>query len=134
MAYAFGPRLTWAAFDLGRVAARIRAADARAEAELEYYRQTVLEALEETENALAGFGRERARREALVAAVAAAEQAAALADTRYQAGAEDFLGTLVARRTVLLLQVQLAESQTRTITALIALYKALGGGWEAAAP
>jgi multidrug efflux system outer membrane protein len=134
MAYAFGPRLTWAAFDLGRVAARIRAAGARAEAELEAYRQTVLEALEETENALVEFGRERVRREALVGAVAAAEQAAALADTRYQAGAEDFLTTLVARRTVLSLQVQLAESQTRTVTALIALYKAMGGGWEVAAP
>lgn len=133
-AYTFGPRLTWAAFDLGRVAARIRAADARAEAELDYYQQTVLEALEETENALVQFGRQRARREALVEAVAAAEQAASIADARYQAGAVDFLATLDAQRTVLSLQVQLAESQTRTVLALIALYKALGGGWEIGGP
>src|SRR5262245_2685261 len=100
MAYGFGPSITWAAFDLGRVAARIRAADARAEAELRFYEQTVLQALEETENALVQFGRERARRDELLEAVAASERAATLADTRYQAGAADFLATLVAQRTV----------------------------------
>ena len=77
------------------------------------------------------FGRQRARRDALVEAVQASEQAAALADARYQAGAADFLTTLDAQRTVLNLQLQLAESRTRTVTALVALYKALGGGWEA---
>ena len=132
--YSFGPHLSWAAFDLGRVAARIRAADARAEADLEIYRQTVLEALEETENALVQFGRQRSRRETLVEAVAAAEQAASIADARYQAGAVDFLSTLDAQRTVLSLQLQLAESQIRTVLALIALYKALGGGWEVGGP
>jgi len=81
-AFSFGPSLSWAAFDLGRVAARIRAADARAEAELNEYQQTVLEALEDTENALAAYGRERARRDALVEAVAASERASSLADAR----------------------------------------------------
>ena len=129
-AYTFGPHLSWAAFDLGRVAARIRAADARAEADLHLYHLTVLQAVEEVENAMARFGRERARRDALAEAVASSERAAALADVRYQAGAVDVLVTLDARRVVLRLQIQLAESQTRTVTALIALYKALGGGWE----
>lgn len=130
-AYSFGPSLSWAAFDLGRVAARIRAADARAEADLHGYEQVVLLALEETENALVQFGRERARRDTLVEAVQASEQAVALADARYQAGAAEFLTVLVAQRTVLTLQMQLAESRTRTMTALVAVYKALGGGWEA---
>lgn len=130
MAYSFGPSITWAAFDLGRVAARIRAADARAEAQLHQYEQTVLQALEETENALVTYGRERQRRDALVEAVGSSERAAELADARYQAGATDFLTVLVARRTVLGLQMQLAESRTRTLTSLVALYKALGGGWE----
>jgi multidrug efflux system outer membrane protein len=128
--YSYGPSLTWAAFNLGRVAARIRAADARAEAQLMYYEQTVLQALEETENALVQYGRERARRDTLVEAVAQSERAAALADARYQAGAADFLASLVAQRTVLRLQIDLADSRTRTVTSLIALYKALGGGWE----
>jgi len=131
-AYTFGPSIRWAAFDLGRVAARIRAADARAEADLNEYEQTVLRALEETENALVDFGRHRARQQALAEAVQASERAAELADVRYQAGATDFLTTLDAQRTVLSLQIQLAESRTRTVTALVALYKALGGGWEGA--
>jgi outer membrane protein, multidrug efflux system len=131
-AYNFGPSITWGAFDLGRVAAKIRAADARADAELRHYEQTVLQALEETENALVQYGRERARRDALVEAVAASEKAAELAEARYQAGATDFLTSLVAQRTVLRLQIELAESRTRTVTSLIALYKALGGGWEIA--
>lgn len=130
MQYTFGPSITWAAFDLGRVAARIRAADARADAELANYEQTVLQALEETENALVQYGRERARRDALIEAVTASERAASLADARYQAGAADFLASLVAQRTVLRLQIDLADSRTRTVTSLIALYKALGGGWE----
>jgi outer membrane protein, multidrug efflux system len=130
MAYTFGPSITWAALDLGRVAARIRAADARAEVQLHEYEQTVLQALEETENALTQYGRERARRDTLIEAVAQSERAAELADARFQAGAADFLASLVAQRTVLRLQLELAESRTRTVTSLIALYKALGGGWE----
>ena len=131
-AYSLGPSISWAALDLGKVAARIRAAGAHAEADLNGYEQTVLLALEETENALVQFGRERTRRDALVEAVQASGQAAALADARYQAGAAEFLTTLDAQRTVLSLQMQLAESRTRTVTSLVALYKALGGGWEAA--
>ena len=131
-AYTFGPSIRWAAFDLGKVSARIRAADARADADLNSYQQTVLLALEEAENALVEFGRQRARRDQLIEAVQASEQAASLAETRYQSGATDFLTTLDAQRTVLSLQIQLAESRTRTMTSLVALYKALGGGWEAA--
>jgi multidrug efflux system outer membrane protein len=130
MRYAFGPGITWDALNLGSVAARIRAAGARADADLARYEETVLTALEETENALVEFGRARDRRDALVEAVKASERAAALADARYQGGADDYLSSLLAQRTVLSLQIQLAESQTATVTALIALYKALGGGWE----
>jgi multidrug efflux system outer membrane protein len=133
-AYTYGPTLSWAAFDLGRVAARIRAADAKAEANLDRYQETVLQALEDAENALVRFGRERSRRDVLVEAVSASERAAALADLRYRGGATDFLTSLDAQRTLLGLQMQLAESQTRTVTALVALYKALGGGWEALPP
>ncbi|HLY09844.1 MAG TPA: efflux transporter outer membrane subunit [Planctomycetota bacterium] len=129
-AYAFGPTLTWAALDLGRVESRIRAADAHADAELSRYEQTVLLALEDTENALFTVGRTRERRDALVEAVASSERAAALADARYQGGAVDYLALLDAQRTVLSFQLQLSESQTSTVTAFIALYKALGGGWQ----
>jgi multidrug efflux system outer membrane protein len=129
-AYSFGPSLTWAFLDLGRVKARIKASGAHAEADLHRFEQTVLLALEETENALVSVGRTRERRDALILAVQASERAAELAEARYQAGAVDYLASLDAQRQVLSFQLQLVGVRTRTVTSIIALYKALGGGWE----
>lgn len=126
----FGPFLTWPAFDLGRVRARIRAADASAERLLASYEQTVLIALEETENALVQFARTRQRQAHLQIAAQATAEAVELARLRYSNGVDNFLNVLDAERQLLELQDQLAQSETETGLALIALYKALGGGWE----
>lgn len=128
--FSFGPRIFWAAFDLGRVRARIRQADARAEAALAQYEQRVLIALEETESALVNFGRQQFRRDFLRESAQASEQATSLARLRYQYGVSDFLTVLDAERTLLQAQDQLAQSETTTATALVAVYKALGGGWQ----
>jgi len=128
--YSFGPRITWAALDLGRVRARIKAAHAEADVQLATYEKTVLTALEETENALVSFGQNLVRRDYLVASAQAAAQAVRLATTRYEGGISDFLPVLDAQRTQLSVQEQLAQTETRAATALVAIYKALGGGWE----
>lgn len=128
--WSFGPRITWAALDIGRVQARIKVAGARADAQLANYERTVLSALEETENALIEWGREQARRDYLRQSALASEEAAGLARQRYDAGAADFLNVLDAERVLLEGQNQLAASQTRAATALVAVYKALGAGWE----
>jgi multidrug efflux system outer membrane protein len=129
--YSAGPRISWAAFDLGRVYARIKAADARAEANLAQYEQTVLNALEETENALVNYNRELSRKELLAAAAKASERAHELAHIRFTEGLTDFLTVLDAESRLLQDQDRLAQSETATATALAGLYKALGGGWEA---
>ncbi len=128
--YSAGPRISWAALDLGRVYARIKAADARAEASLAQYEQTVLSALEETENALVNYNRERSRRELLASAAQASVRAHELAHLRFAEGVTDFLTVLDAELRLLQDQDRLAQSETATATALAALYKALGGGWE----
>ena len=128
--WSFGPRITWAALDLGRVQARIKAADARAEASLASYERTVLGALEETEGALVDFVHEQTRQQFLQTSAAASQTAANLAHQRYEGGVADFLSVLDAERTLLEAQDRLASSQTRTATALVAVYKALGGGWQ----
>jgi multidrug efflux system outer membrane protein len=128
--FAVGPGIFWAAFDLGRVRARIRAADARTEAALAQYEQRVLLALEETENALVDFTRQQASRDFLRASAQASTTAQNLARQRYQLGVADFLTVLDAERTLLEAQDRLADSETLTATALLAVYKALGGGWE----
>jgi multidrug efflux pump len=130
--FAIGPSIFWAAFDLGRVRARIRGADARTEAALAQYEQRVLLALEETENALVAFTRQQERRDLLYASAQASEKAQDLARQRYQFGVADFLTVLDAERTLLEAQDRLADSETLTATALVAVYKALGGGWEIA--
>ncbi len=126
----FGPSITWAALDYGHVRAQIKAAGAVAEAGLAAYEKIVLISLEETENALVDFGRARARRDFLAESVQASQQAATLARSRYDNGASDFLTVLDAERVLLEAQDQLARTQTQTATALVAVYKALGGGWD----
>ena len=105
-------------------------AGARADAALAEYEQAVLTALEETENSLVTFGRSAERRDYLAASARAAEQAVSLARNRYQGGIADFLTVLDAERTQLGAEDQLAQSETDTATSLVAVYKALGGGWE----
>ena len=128
--YSFGPSITWAALDLGHVLARIKAANARADGQLAGYEKTVLNALEETENALVDFGHEQVRRDYLRTSERSATQALTLARQRYDGGIDDFLTVLDAQRSQLSIQAQLAQSETRTATSLVAIYKALGGGWE----
>jgi NodT family efflux transporter outer membrane factor (OMF) lipoprotein len=129
-AYSFGPQITWAALDLGHVLARIHAARANADAQLAAYEKTVLTALEETENALVDFGREQIRRDYLRESAHSAVMATTLARQRYTGGVSDFLPVLDAERSQLEIEAQLAQSETRTATSLVAIYKALGGGWE----
>jgi multidrug efflux system outer membrane protein len=122
------PGLSWAALDLGRVRAEIGAARARNDAALARFEQTVLGALEETENALIAHQRARERLRFLDAAAAASGRASQLAQLRYQNGAIDFLQVLDAERTLLQAEDQLAQSRTETATTLVTVYKALGGG------
>jgi len=129
-ARSFGPAITWAALDYGHVRARIKAAGAVADAQMAQYQQTVLTSLEETENALVDFGRARARREFLAESVKASQAAADLAHTQFDNGAADFLTVLDAERVLLESQNQLAQIETQTAIALVAVYKSLAGGWE----
>jgi multidrug efflux system outer membrane protein len=126
------PGLSWAALDLGRVRARIAAARARSEAALVEYEQTVLRALQEAEDALITHARSRERLLQLTEAAAASSTAARLARLRYENGMVDFLQVLDAERSLLEAEDSLAQGRTEAATSLVALYKALGGGWVAA--
>lgn len=127
--YAFGPSISWAALDLGRVRSRIQIANAQTDAALAAYESTVLLALEETEGALVSYGQAQSRRDTLEQAAAASSKAANLARQRFEGGLTDFLNVLDAERDALSAQDSLAQSRTQTATSLIAVYKALGGGW-----
>src|SRR5262249_23914712 len=113
------------------IRANIRVQEARQEQALLAYRKAILVALEEVEAALTAQDREQQRRESLRAAVAANRRALALATDRYTSGLESFLGVLDAERSVYPAEDQLVQSERNAAVALIALYKALGGGWGA---
>jgi outer membrane protein TolC len=125
-----GAGVTAPIFDAGRLRALVDVQDAVREQALVAYEQTVLIALQEVENALVNFARNRERGEALSAAVKSARTAAVLARERYSAGLIDFQSVLTSERTVLVLEESLARNRANGVLALIRLYKALGGGWS----
>jgi len=129
-AYVLAPGISWGILDLGNVQARIAGANWRKEGALLRYEQTVLQALEETENTLVTHARARERLVHDEAAVRASNTAAGLARVRYENGASDFLQVLTAERTLLESEDRLARSRTEAATSLIAVYKSLGGGWQ----
>ncbi len=128
--FSITPRIHWAAFNLARVNAQIDAADARTQQRVAEFEQRVLVALEETDNALQNFSREEERRTGLQRALAASNQAAFFARKKFEVGSSDFLTVLDAERSQLTVSAQLAQSDMQVLLNLIAVYKALGGGWE----
>ena len=123
----YGPVLSWRFLDIGRVRQSIKAAEARREAALARYQDTVLRALEETENALAGLRAANRSATELERAVEAAGEAAGLAQLRFSAGATDYLAVLDAERSWLELADRLVQTRTQRATALAAVHKALAG-------
>ena len=130
--YNIAPNISWPAFNLGRVLARVDQSEAAQQQALARYEQTVLIALEETEGALAQFASSRKRRDYLKDSVVQSGKAVAIARTQYENGLIDLLPVLDAQRVVLSNQLQLAESETGLLVSLVSVFKSLGGGWDEA--
>ncbi|MBU1156567.1 MAG: efflux transporter outer membrane subunit [Proteobacteria bacterium] len=128
------PSMSWKVFDAGAVRNRIAAQTAVQEEFLLAYEATVLAALEEVENNLTGYAQEQLRRHSLRQAVDAAQEAEGLSQDLFGAGLINFDSVLDAQRSLLTFQDQLAISEGVVTARLIALYKALGGGWGALPP
>ena len=129
-AWALGPSITWAAFDLGSVRARLRGADADAEGALATYEQQVLLALEESENAFSDYGKRQQRLISLIRQSESSRAAADLAQIRYREGTADFLVLLDAQRERLAAEDTQAQAEVDLYRGIVAIYKALGGGWQ----
>jgi outer membrane protein, multidrug efflux system len=132
--WSVGPTLSWPIFDAGRIRANIAVQDARTDQQLSTYAQTVLTALEDVENALVAYSREQVRRTQLAEAAEANRRALALANDLYRNGLGTFLNVLDSERALFSSESDLAQSEATVSTDVVALYKALGGGWETIAP
>ncbi len=117
----------WTFLDTGRVRARIDAADAESRAALAGYQQTVLNALEETENLLVRHQRSQQRTERLRDATAAASEAVRLARTRYDQGFIGYFEVLSAEQELISTRDALIQSQTEVTVSMVNLYRALAG-------
>ncbi len=124
-------KIDWRLFDTGRTQSAIEQQEALQEQALIAYRQTVLAALQEVENALIASAKEQERRETLVSAVEANRKAVSLAKILYTEGQTDFLSVLDAQRSLFFTEETLVQSTSAVSTDLVALYKAIGGGWNA---
>ncbi len=129
-AWGLAPSITWAAFDLGSVRARLRGAEAEAEGALANYEQQVLLALEESANAFSDYGKRQQRLLALLRQVEASRAAAEQAAVRYREGEVDFLVLLDAERERLSAEDAQAQAEVELYRGIVAIYKALGGGWQ----
>ena len=128
--WSFGPSASWTFFATGRIRSNIEVQKALQEQSLITYRQIVLTALQEVENALIASAKEQEHYTHLTEAVAANRRAVALATKLYTQGQTDFLNVLVTQRSLYLAEDALVQSTRSVVTDLVALYKALGGGWE----
>jgi multidrug efflux system outer membrane protein len=124
------PGFRWNLFNGGATRSRIQVEEARAEQALAAYEETVLRALEDVENAMVGLDRARKRRDELLTATEATASSVDLVHTQYISGLTDFQNYLDAQRSLVGQQDQLAISEGAVVQQLIALNKALGGGWS----
>ena len=128
--WASGSAILQPIFNFGRIRAGIDLADARQKEAYLAYQRAVLDALRETETAMAEYLTEDMRRERLACAVGDLKEARRLAELRYREGVSDFLDVLEAERALYVQELQLAQARAQTAFFLIALYKALGGAGQ----
>jgi NodT family efflux transporter outer membrane factor (OMF) lipoprotein len=128
--YSLGPGFQWPIFNYGRLENNVRVQDARFQQLLVNYQDTVLRAAQEVEDALIGFLKEQETKVFEQNSVTAAQRSVEIALAQYREGAVDYQRVLDTQRALLQEESNLAQTRSSIATNLIALYKALGGGWE----
>lgn len=126
------PFVRWPVFQGGRLRAEYAAAGARSRAAMAAYERAVLAAFADAESAIAAFDSARASLLRWRTAAAASREAESIARRLYEQGLADFLTLIDAQRQRIATEDGEAQAQTRVRLNLARLYKALGGGWQAA--
>jgi NodT family efflux transporter outer membrane factor (OMF) lipoprotein len=128
--YDIAPGVTWDIFNAGKVTSNIHVQNERQAEALQAYRKAVLQSLGDVDDALVAYNREQVRLQSLREAVAANQKAVDLSTELFEKGSADFLSVLDAQRSLFAAQDSMAQSEQQVSADLVALYKALGGGWE----
>ncbi len=125
-----GPGFRWAILNYGRIQNNVRVQDARFQALVGEYETTVLRAQREVEDAIAGYLGTQRQVTLLTNSVASAARAVELADFQYREGATDYTRVLTTQQFLVNAQDRLVATRGAVALNLVALYRALGGGWE----
>ena len=128
--WSIGPTIRWPIFDAGRIRATIEIRNAQQEQAVNQYEQTVLAALGDVEKSLVNYAQEQLRYRTLTDAVAANRRAVQMAQELYIRGLNDYLNVLDTQRALYLTETEMTQSEATMASNLVALYKALGGGWQ----
>ncbi len=128
--YEIAPGVTWDIFDAGKVRSNIAVQNARQAESLAAYRKAVLQSLQDVDDALVAYNREQQRLQYLREAVDANQRSVDLSTELFEKGNTDFLSVLDAQRSLFAGQNAMVRSGQAVTSDLIALYKALGGGWD----
>jgi multidrug efflux system outer membrane protein len=129
--WSIGPTMSWQLLDYNQLQSEVRVTNAIQQQALYSYRQTVLTSFSEVEDALVAYAQDQVRGKALNDEVVADQRAVDLSIQLYQRGLGDFLNVLTAQRSLYGAQSDQSVSQMSVANDLVALYKALGGGWNA---
>lgn len=130
LAYSIGPSVRLQFLDFGRTRNRIEVEDLRTQQLERAYRQQVLIAVQEVEDSLISLTEEKVRARSLKRSVDASRKAANLVKSLYVSGLTDFQNVLDSERRLFLQEISLAESEGELLSSYIALFRALGGGWQ----
>ena len=128
--FSFGPSFSWKILNYGRLKNQVRVQDARFEQLLTTYQNTVLNAAQEVEDAMSGFLNSRAKEQLLKTSVQAAQRALDISMLQYEEGLVDYNRVLDSTTALTTQQDNYTSTQGDVVTYLIAMYKALGGGWQ----
>lgn len=131
LAFAGGPSLDWGVFDMPRLRAQVRVADARTDAALIDYHRTVLIALRDVEDALVAYGTIRTSLAMRDQQVGASREAARMASVRFREGEGQYLDVLDAERSLYEAEATLVAARADHLLSVVEIHRALGGGWEA---
>jgi len=130
LAWSIGPSFVWPFLNYGRIRNNVRVQDARLQQALVAYGETALQAAREAEDAMAAYIGAREQTALLAETVKSAERSNSLSTLRYQEGFSDYQRVLNAQQSLFTQQQRYVGTQGEAVLSLVALYKALGGGWQ----
>jgi NodT family efflux transporter outer membrane factor (OMF) lipoprotein len=130
LAFVGGPSVRWNIFNYGRIRNNVRVQDARFQELVVNYQDTVLRAAQEVEDAMVGFLRSQEQAAFLADSVKSAKRSVDLALIQYRDGAADYTRVLNTEQALATQQDQLTATRGNVAQNLVAVYRALGGGWE----